>query len=88
MFYKVEVVRNPMADFDPNNGDYSDKIVQVIDEVNCGGTLFESMTMFDAPEKKKLVGNGVQLFGYYRRVQPYAEIRKSIISIIQHLRPA
>lgn len=85
MFYKVEVVKNEPADFNPNDTDYSDKIVQTIDQVNCGGTLFENMTLFDNEEGKKAVGNGIQLFGYYRRVQPYSEIKTSIENIIKQL---
>jgi hypothetical protein len=86
MFYKVEVIKNEPADFNPNNNDYSDKIVQTIDQVNCGGTLFESMTLFDSEEGKKAVGNGIQLFGYYRRVQPYSEIKVSVENIIKQLK--
>lgn len=85
MFYKVEVIKNVPADFNPNNSNYSDKIVQTIDEVNCGGTLFESMTLFENEEGKKAAGNGIQLFGYYSRVQPYSEIRASIENIIKQL---
>lgn len=85
MFYKVEVIKNEPADFNPNNSNYSDKIVQTIDQVNCGGTLFENMTLFDNEEGKKAIGNGIQLFGYYRRVQPYSEIKTSIENIIRQL---
>ncbi len=85
MFYKVEVIKNEPTDFNPNGINYSDKIVQVVDQVNCGGTLFENMSLFDSEENKKLVGNGIQLFGYYRRVQPYSEIKTSIIYIIEQL---
>ncbi len=83
MFYKVEVIKGVSSDFNPNDNNYSDKIVQVIDQVNCGGTLFENMSLFDNNENKKLVGNGIQLYGYYRRVQPYSEIKTSIIYIIE-----
>jgi hypothetical protein len=85
MFYKVEVIKNEPADFNPNEGNYSDKIVQTIDQVNCGGTLFENMTLFDNEEGKKAVGNGIQLFGYYRRIQPYSEIKTSMENIIKQL---
>lgn len=85
MFYKVEVIKNEPADFNPNDGNYSDKIVQTIDQVNCGGTLFENMMLFDSAEEKKAVGNGILLFGYYRRVQPYSEIKTSIENIIRQL---
>ena len=85
MFYKVEVIKNEPANFNPNEGNYSDKIVQTIDQVNCGGTLFENMTLFDNAEGKKAVGNGIQLFGYYRRVQPYSEIKTSMENIIKQL---
>ena len=85
MFYKVEVIKNAQADFNPNDNNYSDKIVQVIDQVNCGGTLFENMSLFDDEQSKKYIGNGIQLYGYYRRVQPYSEIKASIIYIIEQL---
>ena len=85
MFYKVEVIKNMSVDFNPTDNNYSDKIVQVIDQVNCGGTLFENMSLFDEKENKKLIGNGIQLYGYFRRVQPYSEIKTSIIYIIEQL---
>ena len=85
MFYKVEVIKNVPSDFNPNDTNYADKIVQVIDQINCGGTLFENMSLFDSEENKKLVGKGIQLFGYYRRVQPYSEIKTSINYIIEQL---
>jgi hypothetical protein len=85
MFYKVEVIKG-ISDtaFNPNNN-YSDKIIKVIDDVNCGGTLFENMQMFADSESKKYIGNGIQLFGYYRRVQPYSEIKNSMKTIIEEL---
>ncbi|SFQ28771.1 hypothetical protein [Parafilimonas terrae] len=85
MFYKVEVIENEPADFNPNNGNYANNISQVIDKVNCGGTLFENMSLFDNEEGKKAVGNGIQLFGYNRRVQPYSEIKTSIENITRSL---
>ena len=86
MFYKVEVIKGiSSASFNPNTDSYSDKIVKVIDQVNCGGTLFENMSLFQGADKKKYVGNGVQLFGYYYRVQPYSEIRSSMKGIIEQL---
>lgn len=85
MFYKVEVIKNEPSDFNPNDTYYSDKIAQTIDQVNCGGTLFENMTLFDSEEGKKAIANGIKLFGYYRRVQPYSEIRTSIENIIKQL---
>ena len=83
MFYKVEVIKNVSVNFNPNDNNYSDKIVQVIDQVNCGGTLFENMSLFDDKESKRLIGEGIQLFGYFRRIQPYSEIKTSIIYIIE-----
>ena len=83
MFYKVEVIKDLHLNYNPNEGNYSNKIVQVIDQVNCGGTLFEHMSLFDSEEDKKLIGVGIQLYGYYRRVQPYSEIKASIVDIIE-----
>lgn len=83
MFYKVEVIMNVAADFNPNNNNYADKIVQIINQVNCGGTLFENMSLFDNEDNKKFIGNGILLYGYYRRIQPYSEIKTSIITIIE-----
>jgi hypothetical protein len=85
MFYKVEVIKNEPADFNPNDSNYSDKIIQIIDKVDCGGTLFENMSLFESEEGKKAVGKGIQLFGYYMRVQPYSEIKASMTHIIEQL---
>ena len=82
MFYKVELIKNVQPDFMPADNNYSDKIIQVFDQVNCGGTLFESMTLFDTEKNKNAVGNGIQFFGKYRRVQPYSEIKTSVTNII------
>ena len=84
MFYKVEVIQGiTSSSFNPNADSYSDKIVKVIDKVNCGGTLFESSSIFSRPENKDKVGNGIQLYGYFRRVQPYSEIKTSMTEIIE-----
>lgn len=85
MFYKVELIKKVTENFNPNDNNYSDKIVQVIDQVNCSGTLFENMSLFDDSENKKFVGSGIQLYGYFRRVQPYSEIKNSIIHILEQL---
>lgn len=86
MFYKVEVIKGITNSlFNSNDTNYSDKIVKVIDKVNCGGTLFESMEMFKAPENQKYIGSGIQFWGFYRRVQPYSEIKTSMIAIINQL---
>jgi len=84
MFYKVEVIQGVTnSPFNPNTDSYSDKVVKVIDKVNCGGTLFENSAIFSKPENKDKVGNGIQLYGYFRRVQPFSEIRTSMTSIIE-----
>jgi hypothetical protein len=86
MFYKVEIIKGiTSSSFNPNTDNYSDKIVNVIDDVNCGGTLFESMTIFSQPKNKDKVGNGIQLYGYFRRVQPYSEIKDSMKEIIKSI---
>jgi len=86
MFYKVDVIKGiTSSSFNPNTDDYSDKIVNVIDAVNCGGTLFESMTIFSKPENKDKIGNGIKLYGYYSRVQPYSEIKDSMKEIIKSI---
>lgn len=84
MFYRVEVIQGINdKDFDPNKDDYQNKIKRTIDNVNCGGSLFENMTMFDTPKGKDAVGNGILFLGNFRRVQPYEEIKGSMISIIE-----
>ncbi len=86
MFYKVEVIQGiTSGSLNPNTDSYSDKVVKVIDKVNCGGTLFESSAIFARPENKDKVGNGIQLYGYFRRVQPYSEIKTSMTNIIEQL---
>ena len=84
MFYKVEIIQGiTNSTFNPNTDSYSDKVVKVIDKVNCGGSLFESSAIFSKPESKDKVGNGIQLYGYFRRVQPYSEIKTSVTEIIE-----
>jgi len=86
MFYKVEVIRGiANSSFNPNIDNYSDKVVTIIENVNCGGTLFESMSIFSQPENKGKVGNGIQLYGFFRRVQPYSEIKESMKEIIKSI---
>jgi hypothetical protein len=70
MFYQVKAFENQVY-------------IKTIETINCGGTLFEHMYLFDDPSRKKHVGNGVQLFGYFRRVQPYKEIKDSMVRIIE-----
>lgn len=86
MFYKVEIIKGITdSTFNPNTSNYSDKIVKIIDNVNCGGTLFENMEMFTDPKNKKYIGNGILFMGYFCRVQPYAEIKLSMTDIIEQL---
>jgi hypothetical protein len=85
MFYKLEVIKGEANGFNPNASNYLDQVVQTFDNVNCGGTLFENMTLFDSEEGKMAVGKGIQLYGYYRRVQPYSEIKESVEKIIKQL---
>ena len=84
MFYKVDVIQKiTNSSFNPNTDSYSDKVVKVIDKINCGGSLFESSAIFSKPENKDKVGNGIQLYGYFRRVQPYSEIKTSMTDILE-----
>ena len=69
--------------FNPNTENYSDKIIKIVEKVNCCGSLFEHMEFFSSPDIKKYIGNGIQYFGKYRRVQPYIEIKKSMVAIIE-----
>ncbi len=74
MFYQVKIFEDQ-------------EYVATVETINCGGTLFEHMFLFDEPSMKKHVGNGIQLFGFFRRVQPYNEIKSSMAKIIEgHLK--
>jgi hypothetical protein len=83
MFFKVQVVKGITSDsFNPMKDDYKDEIVSEIKQVNCGGSLFENMDLFN--DKKELIGKGIKFLGYFCRIQPYSEIKESMIEIMKN----
>jgi len=82
MFYKVQIVKGVSSNnFNPNKEDYKNNVVSEIKQINCSGALFEHMDIFK--DKNELVGNGIKYFGTFKRIQPYSEIKESMIEILE-----
>lgn len=58
-------------------------IDKVVDEVKVGGSFFEHMMLFQSPRRKQSVGIGLQIWGYFTRIQPYSPIKSAIVSLIE-----
>jgi hypothetical protein len=83
-FYKVVVIpgKTPRACDPtlPENAGVAEKTQTVR---GARGTLFEHMGVFQRPEMKRFVGNGVEMFGKYDRVTPYAEVKGAMVDLIR-----
>ena len=54
-----------------------------IDSVNLGGEFFEHMALFQSERGKQAVGNGVQIWGYFVKVEPFKTFKNRIIDLIK-----
>jgi len=59
------------------------KLEKSINQVNLGGPFFEHMFFFQTSEGKKVVGQGIQMWGFIVMIQPYAAIEKKISKLIE-----
>lgn len=60
-----------------------DKLEKSIDKVNVGGSFFEHMFFFQSAEGKKVIGKGIQMWGFFVMIQPYSTIKESITELIK-----
>lgn len=83
-FYKVVVIPGniPRA-CEPNLPEDARLADKTLGTKGVRGSLFESMAMFQKPEMKRYVGNGVKAFGFYDRVTPYAEVKSAMVDVIR-----
>ncbi len=63
--------------------DNQDKLEKSIDKVNVGGSFFEHMFFFQTAEGKKVVGKGIQMWGFFVMIQPYSPIKENISKLIE-----
>ena len=83
-FCKVVVMPGSAADScDPKVAEDPRIAEKTIPTKGARGTMFESMAIFQKPENKKYVGNGVMLYTKYGRVTPYSEVKDAMVKIIQ-----
>lgn len=60
-----------------------DKLEKSIDNVNVGGSFFEHMFFFQSSEGKKVVGKGIQMWGFFVMIQPYSLTKENITELIK-----
>ena len=83
-FYKVVIIPgNLRGACDPNLPEAPQLAERTLAAKGARGTLFENMEIFQRPEMKKYVGNGVKMFGFYDRVTPYAEVKSAMADLIR-----
>lgn len=58
-------------------------IEKKIDKVNVSGSFFENMAFFQSKETKRMVGKGVQIWGYYVMVEPFSGVKNDMDYLIQ-----
>lgn len=63
-----------------NNDNSVDKI---LDQINLGGSFFEHMMLFQTAQGKASVGKGVQIWGYFTKIESYDIIKSKIIEIME-----
>jgi len=59
------------------------KIDKIVDIKNIGGSFFEHMSIFQNSRGKDLVGKGVQIWGYFSKIEPYKDIKDNVSEIIK-----
>lgn len=58
-------------------------IDKIVDKTNIGGSFFEHMSIFQNSQGKDLVGKGVQIWGYFSKIEPYKDIKDNISNVIK-----
>jgi len=58
-------------------------IDKVVDNTSIGGSFFEHMSIFQNSQGKQLVGKGVQIWGYFSKIEPYKELKENISKLIK-----
>ncbi len=54
-----------------------------IDKVNVGGLFFEHMVLFQSEKGKQAVGKIVQIWGYFVPIEPYKNLKSSIVELMK-----
>ncbi|NRF37502.1 hypothetical protein [Pedobacter foliorum] len=54
-----------------------------IDKVNLGGRFFEHMVLFQSERGKQAIGKGVQIWGYFDKIEPYETFKNRITDLIK-----
>ena len=83
-FYKAVVIAgDTKGACDPNVPENTRVAEKTVGVRGARGSLFEHMAVFQRPEMKQFVGNGVLMFGKYDRVTPYAEVKGAMVELIR-----
>lgn len=70
-YFKLDVLKNDGT------------LDKAINRVGLGGLFFEHMSMFQTPENKKYIGNGLKIWGYFFMVEPYENFKNKVTSLIK-----
>ncbi|WP_442587466.1 hypothetical protein ACSBL2_15585 [Pedobacter sp. AW31-3R] len=54
-----------------------------IDKVNLSGEFFEHMVLFQSERGKQAIGKGIQIWGYFVKIEPYETFKNRITELIQ-----
>jgi hypothetical protein len=60
-----------------------DELQSSTDKIPIGGSFFEHMALFQIPEGKAVVGQGVQIWGYMVMIHPYATTKEQLKRLIE-----
>ena len=58
-------------------------IEKTTNKVNTGGSFFEHMAIFQTPQAKEVIGKGVQIWGNFVLVEPYAKLKAVVSELIK-----
>jgi hypothetical protein len=79
-YFKIDIVNTNVFELPVL---YDSAIEKTVDKLNLRGTFFENMFIFQTSEGKKVIGNGVNIWGFFTLVESYSTVKSIVSDIIK-----
>ncbi|HYV91491.1 MAG TPA: hypothetical protein VE978_06900 [Chitinophagales bacterium] len=79
-YFKIDIVNTDVFELSKLN---DSTIEKTIDKINIGGAFFENMFIFQTAEGKKVIGQGINIWGYITMIEPYSNVKSTVSDIIK-----